>query len=648
MLIQKLLTSIALLLAGVDAQTLAPKKYHTLPLGTVRSAGWLQQQLDIQTRGLAGQQINFYPFASNTDWTGGTAPYSSLEEAGSYWFNAMVPNAVLTNDTFLLSKVRSLLEYVLDHQEAGGWLGPEVGTSKPRYLWGRYPFFFGAIGLTEAFPEYTPRVVDALYRFTGLANTMLRSGGNANQTGVEPWTATRWEDYVMTLQWLFDNHPRSGTNQTLLIDTMQRLKYTGVPWEKVFATANFPTIAVDRMPNPFPVLTWHGVNMAEGLKALPSTYRFTKNQTDLNVASSSWDLLFRYHGRPSGIYNADEYLAGLEATRGSELCIVVEAMFSGSYLYQVIGDLKYADRVERITYNALPATLTAVRPAAEPDRSEELNPSPWAGTVIGPYSNVFGLEPNYPCCTVNFGQGYPKFISNSFLTTPDLASLLQIYLGPFSTKATLTGGNSVTANVDTLYPFSDTLTTTITATRAFTWVVGGTIAINGGLARALSPSNGLQSVAAGAGTTTFVLNLPAVITVENRVRGSVAIHRGPLHYALDITRRTSTIKQNAQQPLAKDLQLDPTSSWQYAIDPSTVKFVAKSVTSLPSPVYDSGLPPFSITVSACLISWGTAGDTWTAPVPQSPVACTGARTTLTLTPYGATRLRISEFPVMRV
>jgi hypothetical protein len=33
-------------------------------------------------------------------------------------------------------------------------------------------------------------------------------------------------------------------------------------------------------------------------------------------------------------------------------------MFSGSYLYQVSGAAKYADRVERITYNALPATLT--------------------------------------------------------------------------------------------------------------------------------------------------------------------------------------------------------------------------------------------------------------------------------------------------
>lgn len=78
--------------------------------------------------------------------------------------------------------------------------------------------------------------------------------------------------------------------------------------------------------------------------------------------------------------------------------------------------------------------------------------------------------------------------------------------------------NQVTATVDTMYPFSDTLTTTITAAQAFTyyvripsWVVGGTIAINGAAAKAVTPTNGLQAVAVAAGTTKFVLNLPAVI-----------------------------------------------------------------------------------------------------------------------------------------
>lgn len=39
-------------------------------------------------------------------------------------------------------------------------------------------------------------------------------------------------------------------------------------------------------------------------------------RVDLDAASVGWDLLFQYHGRPSGIYAADEYLAGLEAVRG--------------------------------------------------------------------------------------------------------------------------------------------------------------------------------------------------------------------------------------------------------------------------------------------------------------------------------------------
>lgn len=39
-------------------------------------------------------------------------------------------------------------------------------------------------------------------------------------------------------------------------------------------------------------------------------------RTDLDAASLGWDLLFQFHGRPSGIFAADEYLAGLEAARG--------------------------------------------------------------------------------------------------------------------------------------------------------------------------------------------------------------------------------------------------------------------------------------------------------------------------------------------
>ncbi|KAG5340228.1 hypothetical protein C0989_002460 [Termitomyces sp. Mn162] len=199
----------------------------------------------------------------------------------------------------------------------------------------------------------------------------------------------------------------------------------------------------------------------------------------------------------------------------------------------------------------------------------------------------------------------------------------------FAADSNITG-NQVTVNVDTLYPFSDTLNTTITATSAFTyyvripsWVINGTISINGRAAEALSPSNGLQAVAAAAGTTTFVLNLPAEITT--------------------VARNQTVLARNAKQPLAVDLEFDATAAWQYAIDPSTLKFSNVPPTSgkLPSPIFDSGMSPLSITVTACPITWEIAGDTFAAAPPTSP-ACTGGHTTLTLTPFGSGSTKITE------
>jgi len=71
------------------------------------------------------------------------------------------------------------------------------------------------------------------------------------------------------------------------------------------------------------------------------------------------------------------------------------------------------------------------------------------------------------------------------------------------------------------------LTTTITASSAFQyyvripgWVVGGTISINGGSEKAVQPSgNRLLAIPVSAGTTQFVLNLPANIVTGAYVGG---------------------------------------------------------------------------------------------------------------------------------
>ena len=117
------------------------------------------------------------------------------------------------------------------------------------------------------------------------------------------------------------------------------------------------------------------------------------------------------------------------------------------------------------------------------------------------------------------------------------------------------------------------------------------------------------------------------------------MHRGPLHYAFDIARSSKVLAQNAQQPLAVDLEFDATETWQYAINPSTLTFHAGTPAGgvLPSPVFDSGLSPFTISVTACPIDWAEAGDTFAAAPPTDP-ACTGAATNITLSPFGVSAL----------
>ena len=50
--------------------------------------------------------------------------------------------------------------------------------------------------MVEADPSQTDRVVSAFQKFVSLANTMLH-----NNEGLEDWTRTRWEDFVIMLQW---------------------------------------------------------------------------------------------------------------------------------------------------------------------------------------------------------------------------------------------------------------------------------------------------------------------------------------------------------------------------------------------------------------------------------------------------------------
>ena len=289
------------------------------------------------------------------------------------------------------------------------------------------------------------------------------------------------------------------------------------------------------------------------------------------------------------------------------------------------------------------------------------------------------LEPNYPCCTVNHPQGYPKFLSASFATVGQ-NGLAHALLAPASLSTTLSNGAAVDVTCDTDYPFANVLQYTINATGAFTFSVripqwstssAPTVSMQGQVLPnppASDAHTGMLSIPVSQGTTSLVLTLHPTISIEARANSTVSIHHGALLYALDVGETAQALGVDRQSgytgpnvpPQAHDYVMNNTLPWNFAIDPSTLVFhrnndsAASNSSStggreglLPSPIWARAAPPTWMTVKACQIEWPIVND-----VP-GPVPLVGERECaedsvqeVVLRPYGSLKLHMAEFPTV--
>lgn len=162
------------------------------------------------------------------------------------------------------------------------------------------------------------------------------------------------------------------------------------------------------------------------------------------------------------------------------------------------------------------------------------------------------------------------------------------------------------------------------------------------------------------GQTTLLLHLPMQIRTVVR-NSTVGIYRGPLLYAAAIDYSQTShnpLNWTDRTPLpasevdarSRDWALEPTSPWQYAISPSTLRVGTGQNLSahdtLLSPVFALKNAPVSLEVDAYPIDWPEDKGTAALP-PVDPVVDPTAKVTLKLIPYGAAKLHIAQFPVAR-
>ncbi|KAJ7637664.1 hypothetical protein DFH06DRAFT_1218847 [Mycena polygramma] len=605
-------------------------KYNELPLGAVKPSenSWLQNQLAAQGSGLHGNLQNFYPFVQTSTWLGGSSDYSNLQ------LNGVVPTAFQLNDQRLLGDVGKWVNYILSHQGSDGWLGPD---SNPRVLWGTYPALLALRQYAQANTTAAPTILNSLEKFFILMNDMLNNGGS----GLEEWGIARWQDGSIVIQWMLDVHPNG--HDSMYLNMLQLLRYGGQTWKQYFTSAVFPTTALNHID-----INGHGVNVGQAIKSEAVAFRYSHDSTDLDSTRNRITMIEQYHGRSSGVFGADEHLAGLMPSRGSELCTVVETMYSYEYVYSVLGDNQYADKIEKLAFNALPGTLSQdawehqYLQQSNQIQAAHLDPSPFA--TDGPDSN--------PCCTVNHGQGWPKFISHSYMTSSDSKTLYHVLLSPTTFSSTLANNNQVTVNAQTNYPFSSTIAYQISAQQAFsfgirvpTWVPNAQISysVDGGASQTVTANSaGYVILNVGSGSHTVAANIPMSIRTENRYNNAVAVMRGPLTYSLDVSFSTTVLNTYALN--SKDLEYSATSAWQYAISTANLTYNGDSTSAgTVQSAFSQDNPLVTISATVCPISWSVDLNSAAAP-PSSPATCTGNHVSVKLVPYGNAKLRMTELP----
>ena len=87
-------------------------------------------------------------------------------------------------------------------------------------------------------------------------------------------------------------------------------------------------------------------------------YQQSKDERFKKAVFSGIEKYDLNHGQPGGRFSGDEHLSGKSPGQGSELCSIVEYMFSLEELYTIFGNNTLADRLELLAYNSLPGTTT--------------------------------------------------------------------------------------------------------------------------------------------------------------------------------------------------------------------------------------------------------------------------------------------------
>jgi hypothetical protein len=455
--------------------------FQLLPAGSTTPAGWLMAMMknDLEY-GMVGALDELYPGITKDDlyFTARRGGMEDIPEMGDLvltgaaweksimwwnaetignWWDGYVRHAFVTNNTDAIEHSHKIVENLLASQDEDGYIG--IYKNNLRYqhegsngeLWAQTTAFRMLLGYFEITGD--ARVLEAVEE--AMAVTME----NYSEEGRNPF--------------YLKNAFGGVTHGLMMTDVCDHLyRITGKEAYRNYGAylyQAFSTYSINRSFNDirYPYLIQkdslfegHGVHTYEHLRSILQAYHAT-GYPELKVAYENamqkldWCLL------PSAAGHGNEWIAKMKADASltsSEYCTMLELRNFYTFAFQKTGDIDYADRAEKLTFNGMMGFRNQDGTAITYGKGDNCY-------ILDGHHHEHGVQRADPrfkyspthsdpavCCVPNYTRNYSYYLD--YMWHKKNEGLVASLYGPSVLKTSL-NGTEIIVEQQTAYPFDD-------------------------------------------------------------------------------------------------------------------------------------------------------------------------------------------------